>query len=312
MQTPLSISEVLTLTVKLEELETKFATNENSKQSVLDLVNETRSLILPIRLQLNEFISLMANIDKMTETSNIDKYNHIRKSLLTLQNNIQTLSQNFVKLNPLFNTIPEYSTKHNSREFKPLESLSNDPFAKGSPRTTSSGSANNTITSATSITTNANNKISAATPSSNINTPASSSQNITNTTPSIKKPRKPRQPRKSITQTNTANKASKTTTPSAPTPVAAPMQTPGTMNPALPVQNFNTKTPINLGSPNGPQFSPPPQQGQINFNDITPANILNMNQSRSIPNNNNNANNEMFGNLDLSNLDLNNLNMDFI
>ena len=218
-----SLSDVIALNIKLNELESKLATDGTTKEVILNNINETKESLLPIRLQLNNFIRLMSSLDSMdankqdtrfdnvsvtassrsasvqdgtieatestvpvaaatatattkdtavtgktarTTTGGQDEervlptlstsqelFNIIHNSLLKLFSSIQTLSENFEKLGPIFDTIPEYTNQYKSREFQPLEVLLNI----NSSSTTTKGSSTGTSNYTTSFSNNNNN-----------------------------------------------------------------------------------------------------------------------------------------------------------
>ncbi|SMN20965.1 similar to Saccharomyces cerevisiae YGL025C PGD1 Subunit of the RNA polymerase II mediator complex [Maudiozyma saulgeensis] len=306
-----AVESILTLHMKLEELERRLAQNPQGKEQLALTLSTTRESILPIRLELNNFIHMVSNIaDDKNGITNQEKFHNVRTMLLKLHTSIQSLSQRFQELSPLFGTVPEYTTEYKSKEYQPLETLTptnipqtpavNDPSNKatsGNTATSNTTATNtNNITStgapATTTTTTATKKgrgsaaslksppTAANTPTTGTATPATTSTNASTTT--AKKPRKPRQ-KKSVSSAKNTPAATHATTTNTNSVVATPLSA-TTMNPTLsvPPQLMTGMIPGNIVgmSPTNTMMNMAPQmQPQMQFN----SNNMNNRQTGNTP-----------------------------
>ncbi|GAV55776.1 hypothetical protein ZYGR_0AY01690 [Zygosaccharomyces rouxii] len=126
------LSEILSLNMKLDELESKLSSGDNSKESVMGAIDEAQGSILPMRLKFNDFLQTMSSIDKMQEVGPDEKFLLIRSKLLELTNSMQQVSEEFTKLQPLFDTVPEYAERYGNKRFLPLETLRSATNGNGS------------------------------------------------------------------------------------------------------------------------------------------------------------------------------------
>lgn len=252
-----SMSGILRLNMKLDELEMKLAQSPGDKQELLSTITITRESILPIRLELNNFIHMVSNLsDDKNGDTNLDKFNNVRDILFKLNDSIQLLSKRFGELGPLFNTVGEYTKEYKTKEYQPLETLGNTGAGAGAERATNTVNAA-TGAAATSAPASTQKKgrgstASVKSPVSASNTPltstatAATATSATATAPaaatSTKKPRKPRQKKNTTSAKNTpaashatttANAANNTSNSVAATPLSATV--PNTMNPTLSV-----------------------------------------------------------------------------
>lgn len=342
------ISDLLVPDMKLEELETSLATGgDDPKDRVDKAITDAQNSILPMRLQFNDFMHTMSNIDDLQNSTPMEKFNLIRSKVLDLSDKLQTMSEDVGKLHPLFNTIPEYSEKYGTKKFQPLETLRiPQSNSVSSPQT-----QNNAIVGA-----NLNKKANRSndgTPVSQTSTPMGSAVPTPYAT-TAKKPRKPRQPKKPQTTAAAAAAAAAAAvaanghikSQASPTPPAHMVSSVPATNP---VQMVNSVPPTNMmGTPmqnlmsplgNTPNYGfsqqqsqqqPTPQQQQrqqynsatknstmpqsqpMNLNSITPANILSMSMTGDPLHQQQQQNKKEFDPLDFNNLDFGNLNMDMI
>lgn len=326
-QEKIGVSDILTLHMKLEELENKLATQDRVKDMLVGSIKDTRASILPIRLELNNFIHLVGSIDEdKNGATPVEKFSTIRTALLKLYSSIQALSGNFEDLGPLFDTISQYTIEHKSKEYQPLEVLSNsnmEPISMNTTTTTATttatatatGAINNLSSNTPTISTNNNNtgnkrvRNTSTGANTSTNSAVMGSTNSKANTPSstvgttTKKPRKPRQSKKS------ASAASSKNTPKQPissglTPIPMnlqqPIQTPSAataMNPtiSMPSQLINGAlgmSPNIMGTPMNTMMSPQQaQQVQFNIDNSNANGNGNRSNSTSIINNKPNSRN---------------------
>lgn len=308
--------DFLTPNLKLEELESILIASENDpKDTLIGVITESQESILPLRLQFNDFIQTMSNIDSLQGIPAQEKFLEIRNKVVDLTNRLQAISEDFTKLQPLFDTIPEYSEKYGNKKCQPLETLkSASDINIGTTTTTPIHVSGNTGPTAnnmnyTSMVSKKTSKSNDGTPVSHASTPSGSA--IPTSVLAAKKPRKPRQTKKAqaaaaaiaaVTAGNTRNQHTAVPSPTPPNNMI-------NSTPANPVQMVSsvpptsmTGTPINsMISPMGSthngftlpqqqtqmpqnqrqQFRPTSRnnsatQSQLNLNNITPANILSM------------------------------------
>lgn len=346
------VSDLLVPDMKLEELETSLGTGKDEPRSRMDkAISEAQDSILPMRLQFNDFMQTMSNIDDLQNSTPIEKFSLIRGKVIDLTERLQAMSEDVGKLHPLFDTIPEYSEKYGTKKYQPLETLRFPP----SNRAPSPPAPNNTSAGAS-----ANKRVSRSndgTPVSQTSTPVGLS--APSTFPAAaKKPRKPRQTKKVQSTAAAAAAAAVAATgnmknQASPTPPAHMMNS---VPPSNPVQIANGVPPNSMmGSPmqslmsplgNTPNYGfsqqpvqqqqqhqrqPTPQQHQQrqqynpatkptpvpqsqSMNNITPANILSMSMvgDPAQQQQHHQQNKKEFDPLDFNNLDFGNLNMDMI
>lgn len=241
------IADVLTPDIKLEELESKLATSDNDyKERIIGSIVETQDTILPMRLLFNDFVQTMSNADNLEAEDPKERFTLIRSKVLELSNKLQEVSDDFSKLQPLFETIPEYSVKYGNKKYQPLETLKSSSYS-GIPT-----ASNSTLNSNVNPTSNANaigsaTAVSKKSIKSNVSTPinVSTPGSLTPTSgaPATKKPRKPRQTKKTApTGVNSKNQSHPAllagtpptngmgSTPNSSMPVAASLPTASMMN----------------------------------------------------------------------------------
>ncbi|QLQ79819.1 hypothetical protein HG537_0C04680 [Torulaspora globosa] len=331
-----SLADLLTPDLKLDDLEASLAGGTKEPQEkVMNAIDKAQGSILPMRLQFNDFLQTMSSLDDLQDQTPLEKFTMIRNKVLDLTNRLQMISEDVGKLQPLFDTIPEYSERYGTKKFQPLETLklTSQNSTISTPQTQNSGGSN-------PLTSRKISKSSGGTPVSHTSTPLGST--APSTFPAAgKKPRKPRQSKKAQATAVAAD-----TVKSQPSTVLSPTPPAHMINsapPANPMQMMNGVVPNTMmGSPMQSLMSPvgntpngygipqqqmqsqqPPQQFNqpavgnsvppvqpLNMNSITPANILNMSmgadpQQQPIQRKN-------FDPLDFNNLDFGDLNMDMI
>ncbi|QLG73327.1 hypothetical protein HG535_0E04110 [Zygotorulaspora mrakii] len=196
------IGEMLTPNIKLEELESKLvASDGDCRDKVMGSIDNTQKAILPMRLLFNDFIQSMSNVDNLGGENPKENFLLIRSKVLELSTRVQVVADDFNKLQPLFETISEYSTKHGDKKYQPLETLKSfSPNGGAITNNVLSGANVNGIAAninSTSVesSTKKYNRSNNGTPI-NASTPGSSTP--TSAVPPAKKPRKPRQSKKAI------------------------------------------------------------------------------------------------------------------
>ncbi|SCU93684.1 LADA_0G04390g1_1 [Lachancea dasiensis] len=331
----------------LENLFERLGSDHEFKNSIKQELQNVQNSILPMRLHFNELLNAMASIDAKQESSALERFTYVRTKLLEFMKDVDTLSSDYVRLQPLFDGLQQASKDDNiSVKFSPLERLSNinDAALATAGRPQSGKRSNVNSPSALAAASTTKSAVSSGnTPSSNLPTPS------TTASAAAKKPRKPR------TKKNSG--PSPSSMPSQPQPPSQALQqaihqqqpaqsmqhqkqfTPST-NPSQLLSGMSPmnimSSPLNTMSPvNGSNMSFPPggkpsnmhsvqrhvqpSQPSFNSNSITPANILSMSMSdQSNPAaaytqmNPQGSVNQDLGSLDLNNIDLSNLNMDFL
>lgn len=107
-----NLSDVLTPSMSLTELEMKFAdeTDGKAKDVVQARIKKAEDGILPLRLQFNDFTQIMSSLDeeRYANVSKQEKFQMIRSKVLGLTERLQELSNDFEELQPLFATVGEY------------------------------------------------------------------------------------------------------------------------------------------------------------------------------------------------------------
>lgn len=343
------LADLLVADMKLDDLEASLSGGSNEPQEkVLNAIDKAQGSILPMRLQFNDFLQTMSSLD---DHPPMEKFTLIRNKVLELTNRLQTISDDVGKLQPLFDTIPEYSERYGTKKFQPLETLkvSSHNSTISTPQAPVNVAANPPPSKKLS-------KSNGGTPISHASTPLGS--NGPSTFPAAaKKPRKPRQSKKAqaaAAAAAAAASAAADSVKSQPSTVLSPTPPAHMMNsapPANPMQmmsgvvpNAMMGTPMqSLMSPVGnghngfglpqqqmqqPQSQPPSQQFNqpsmsnsvppaqpvqpVNMNNITPANILSMNMGGDPQQPNQNNQRRDFDPLDFNNLDFRDLNMDMI
>ncbi|QLL32939.1 hypothetical protein HG536_0D04610 [Torulaspora globosa] len=342
-----SLADLLSPDLKLDDLEASLAGGTKEPQEkVISAIDKAQGSILPMRLQFNDFLQTMSSLDDLQDQTPLERFALIRNKVLDLTNRLQMISEDVGKLQPLFDTIPEYSERYGTKKFQPLETLkvTSQNSTISTPQTQNSGASNPPASKKIS-------KSSGGTPVSHSSTPLGSA--APSTFPAAgKKPRKPRQSKKAQAAAAAAA-AAVDTVKSQPSTVLSPTPPAHMINsapPANPMQMMNGVMPNTMtgspmqslmspvgNTPNGyglpqqqmqlPQSQQQPQQFNqptvgnsappvqpLNMNSITPANILNMSmgadpqQQQPIQNNPR----KNFDPLDFNNLDFGDLNMDMI
>lgn len=304
-----AVEGILTLHMKLEELERRLAQNPHGKEQLATTLSTTRDSILPIRLELNNFIHMVSNIaDEKNGVTNQEKFHNVRLTLLKLHTSIQLLSQRFQELAPLFETVSEYTTEHKSKEYQPLETLApthilqtsvtNDLSNKSTSNPTATTTNNTNTTTTTTAKKGRGSAASVKSPLNAINTPtaasaaaatpATTSTNTTTTT--AKKPRKPRQKKSVSSAKNTPapTHATTTTTTTNTNSVAATPLSTTTINPTLsvPPQLMAGMVPGNLvgmSPTNAMMNMAPHMQPQMQFNNNNNNNNIINRQTGTTP-----------------------------
>ncbi|KAG0662448.1 mediator complex subunit [Monosporozyma unispora] len=299
-------------TMKLEEFEQKLATdpdNDQFKTNLTGSVTELQDEILPLRLKFNEFLNIMATLDKEDGANNNnnskmspqERFNMVKTNLVSLHDDIQRLSKDFQSLEELFGCIAEYSSINQSKEFEPLECLSinytsNITTGTNTPNHTT-GTPNSTVHGKKSVVhSHPNNKTSpqgntpssttviAATPNTSANVTGSGNtpaMTPTATSTTTKKLRKPRQPRKQ----SAATSGSQSSTPASGN---ISMNT-ANMNNASKMQSpAMIQTPLMVSNGNTPLTSVNMNMGQGTMN---PSTILGMTSNSGVNTNNINTTN---------------------
>ncbi|XDT07573.1 Mediator complex subunit 3 fungal [Nakaseomyces glabratus] len=122
-----NLSDVLTPSMNLTELEMKFAdeTDGKAKDVVQARIKKAEDGILPLRLQFNDFTQIMSSLDeeRYANVSKQEKFQMIRSKVLGLTERLQELSNDFEELQPLFATVGEYSKTYKNKNFQVLENL---------------------------------------------------------------------------------------------------------------------------------------------------------------------------------------------
>lgn len=122
-----NLSDVLTPSMSLTELEMKFAdeTDGKAKDVVQARIKKAEDGILPLRLQFNDFTQIMSSLDeeRYANVSKQEKFQMIRSKVLGLTERLQELSNDFEELQPLFATVGEYSKTYKNKNFQVLENL---------------------------------------------------------------------------------------------------------------------------------------------------------------------------------------------
>lgn len=331
-----SLADLLTPDLKLDDLEASLAAGtKEPKETVMSAIDKAQGSILPMRLQFNDFLQTMSSLDDLQDQTPLEKFTMIRSKVLDLTNRLQMISEDVGKLQPLFDTIPEYSERYGTKKFQPLETLriTSQNSTISTPQTQNSGTSNPPASRKIS-------KSSGGTPVSHASTPLGSV--MPSTFPAAgKKPRKPRQSKKvqavAAAAADTVKSQPSVLSPTPPahmmTSAPPPMQMMNSVVPnsmmGSPMQSLMSpvgNTPNGYGLPQQqmqlPQSQQPPQQfnqpavGNTAppvqpLNSITPANILNMSLA-SDPQQQQPVQRKNFDPLDFNNLDFGDLNMDMI
>lgn len=307
--------------LKMEEMEDKLGSDSMYKDSVLQDIRKAKDSILPMRLRFNDLINTIASIDKTQGKSSQEKFTMIRAKVLELSTEIQSFCGEYHKLQPVFEAMQQYSKEgKTSKKFTPLETLRH---VNEVTINTQSKPPNATSPSNARL-----NKSNVNTPASNVPTP-SAGGNV-----AVKKPRKPRQKKNSIPgAASIPLQASPPTNPpqilsnmSPMNMMSSPMST---MSPVNGSMNLPYNGSASISTAPKPQSQPqrhiPSASQQLNMNNITPANILNMSmmeqnpmqapssqQSQLSQPQHQSSNSLDLNSLDLNNIDLASLNMDFL
>lgn len=256
--------DFLTPNLKLEELESVLTATENDpKDTIIGAITESQQSILPLRLQFNDFIQTMSNIDSLQGKTPQEKFSEVRNKIVDLNNRLQAISEDFTKLQPLFDTIPEYSEKYGNKKCQPLETLKSASDNNiGTTSTTpihvsgATGPAANNM-NYTSIISKKTSKSNDGTPVSHASTPSGSA--MPTSVLAAKKPRKPRQTKKAqaaaaavaaVTAGNTRNQHAAVLSPTPPNNMI-------NSTPANPVQMVSSVPPTSMtGTPINSMISP--------------------------------------------------------
>ncbi|CDO94665.1 unnamed protein product [Kluyveromyces dobzhanskii CBS 2104] len=289
---------------------------ESTADDVTDTVVEARKALLPIRVLMNEFVAMIANLESMGNKTSQEKFLAVRMKLIELQNNIQKFSKDFQQLQSLIGTMDQFNNEVNAGEKRFfVEETLGYTHTVSSGNVTGGGKAGNAL-EGNGVAPSAANAVAAASKvvkkSAIKSNPGVSAQSNAGRRNSAKK----------TVISNTGTAGSVTGNPTAVTastpslkqiPNTQPMQLMPGVSPmamASPLNNISPHRKINPHMSQSRENSL--HQGATpSVSMITPQNILNMsafdlNQSQT-PQSLDNVNS-----MDLTNLDLDSLNMEFL